>query len=209
MSDNIDESNIYCFTDSETFTPTPVKISFDDIHNKILSFVLKPIGDGYYWCVHIDSKRFLVSESNKALWVREEQSLRFNYAVKISFNKEYRFDILDRLKKIWEKKLKEYIFYSTNYYKINGELDQIQDPKSFEDVLKDFKLSHPDLNPKEKDIIYGMKLKKVFLDGKTALIHLQLNPRMKPVQPGTWEDIEIVYMKPVHYCLADGHEFGK
>uniref|UniRef100_A0A2A4JGD6 G-protein coupled receptors family 2 profile 2 domain-containing protein n=1 Tax=Heliothis virescens TaxID=7102 RepID=A0A2A4JGD6_HELVI len=207
VSDNVAEDNIYCFTDSETFHPTPVKISQDDIHNKLFSYVLKPIGDGYYWCVHIDSMNFLVSESNKALWVREEQSLRYNFAVKLALTKEYTFDNIERLKKIWEKKLKEYIFYSTNYYKINGGLEQIQDPKAFEAILTDFKISHPDLNPKEKDIFYGMKFKKLFLDGKTVILHLQLNPRMQPVQPGTWDGIEIVYMKPVYFCLADNHEF--
>ncbi|XP_026742549.1 uncharacterized protein LOC113504459 isoform X2 [Trichoplusia ni] len=207
VSENVDGDNIQCFTDSETFYPTPVKISFDDIHNKLLTFVLKPIADGFYWCVHTDSKRYLVSESNKALWVREEQSLRYNFAVKMYLDKEYRFDNLERLKKIWEKKLKEYIFYSTNYYKINGGIEQTQDPKTFEDVLKDFKLVHPDLNPREKDIIYGMKFKKVFLDARTVLVHLQLNPRMTPVQPGTWDGIKIEYMKPVYFCTADKHEF--
>ncbi|XP_021188434.3 uncharacterized protein LOC110374861 isoform X1 [Helicoverpa armigera] len=204
---NVVEDNIYCFTDSETYHPTPVKISHDDIHNKLLSYVLKPIDDGYYWCVHIDSKNFVVSESNKALWVREEQSLRYNFAVKLALTKEYTFDNIDRLKKIWEKKLKEYIFYSTNYYRINGGLETIQDPKAFEAILNGFKLAHPDLNPKDKDIIYDMKLKKLFLDGKTVILHVQLNPRMKPVRPGTWDGVEIVYMKPVYFCMADNHEF--
>ena len=85
----------------------------------------------------------------------------------------------------------------------------IQDPKAFEGILRDFKASRPDLNPKEKEILYGLKLKKLFLDGKTVVLHLNLHPSMKPVQPGTWDDIEIVYMKPVYYCKAGAHEFGK
>ncbi|KAJ8723001.1 hypothetical protein PYW07_004181 [Mythimna separata] len=207
VGDDVDKENIYCFTDSETFSPTPVKISFDDIHNKILSYVLKPIGDGYYWCVHIDSKKYLVSESNKALWIREEQSLRYNFAVKLTLKKEYRFDTVEALKKTWKEKLREYIFYSTNYYKINGGLEQIQDPKTFEGILRNFKSAHPDLNPKDKDVLYGLKVKKIFLDGKTVVLHLNLNPRMKPVQPATWDGIEIIYMKPVYYCTTNNHEF--
>ncbi|CAH0702067.1 unnamed protein product [Spodoptera exigua] len=208
VTDKVDEDNIYCFTDSETYLPTSVKFSSDGVHNKMSTYVLKPNGDGYYWCVHIDSKRYQVSESNKALWVREEESLRYNYAVKLVLDKEYTFDNLERLKKNWEKKLKAYIFYSTNYYKINGGTEVTQDPKIFEDILFAFKTAYPDLNPtKEKDVFYGMKLKKVFLDKKTLLIHLQLNPKMLPVQPGTWEGLQIVYMKPVYYCNADSHEF--
>ncbi|KAH9634823.1 hypothetical protein HF086_012237 [Spodoptera exigua] len=197
VTDKVDEDNIYCFTDSETYLPTSVKFSSDGVHNKMSTYVLKPNGDGYYWCVHIDSKRYQVSESNKALWVREEESLRYNYAVKLVLDKEYTFDNLERLKKNWEKKLKAYIFYSTNYYKINGGTEVTQDPKIFEDILFAFKTAYPDLNPtKEKDVFYGMKLKKVFLDKKTLLIHLQLNPKMLPVQPGTWDGLQIVYMKP-------------
>lgn len=106
-------------------------------------------------------------------------------------------------------KLKEYILYSTNYYAVNGGLEQIQNPRAFEGMLRDFKTSRPDLNIKEKDILFDFKVKKLFLDGKTVLLHLNLHPSMKPVQPGTWENIEIVYMKPVYYCMADNHEFGK
>lgn len=89
-------------------------------------------------------------------------------------------------------------------------MEQIQDPNDFESILKDFKSSHPDLYPKDKEeVLYGFKVKKLFLNGMTVVLHLNLNPRMKPVQPGKWEDIEIVYMKPVYYCTADSHEFGE
>ncbi|XP_035436335.2 uncharacterized protein LOC118266856 isoform X3 [Spodoptera frugiperda] len=208
VASKVDEDNIYCFTDSETYSPTPVKFSSDGVHNKLWTYVLKPIGDGYYWCVHTDSKRYQVSESNKALWVREETSLRYNYAVKLVLDKEYTFDSLERLKKSWEKKLKAYIYFSTSYYQLNGGSETTQDPKVFEDVLFAFKMAHPDLSP-TKDVFYGMKLKKVFLDKKTILLHIQLNPSMLPVQPGTWEGLQIVYMKPVFYCNADHHDFAE
>lgn len=208
VAEKVKEDNIYCFTDSESYSPTTVKISSDGVHNKLYTYILKPIADGYYWCVHIDSKRYQVSESNKALWVREETSLQNNYAVKLVLDQEYTFDNLERLKKNWEKKLKAYIFYSTSYYKINGGAEVTQDPKVFEDTLFAFKLAHPDLKPtKEKDIIYEIKLKKVFLDKKTILIHIHLNPNMLPVQPGSWEGLQIVYMKPIYYCNADNHDF--
>lgn len=174
-----------------------------------MSYVLKPKGDGNYWCINIESKRFQVSESNKLLWIREEQSLKNTYAVKLQFNKEYTFDNVEKISKIWERKLKDYIFYSTNYYNIHGDVDRNEDSEAFQNTLKEFKELHPELTPKEKDIIYDMQIKKIYLDGKTALVHLQLHPTMKTVQPGWWSDLKVLYMKPVHFCRVGDQEFGK
>lgn len=38
------------------------------------------------------------------------------------------------------------------------------------------------------------------MDGKTALLHLMMSLDMKPATPGTWDSLEVLYMKPTYYC---------
>lgn len=52
----------------------------------------------------------------------------------------------------------------------------------------------------DRDIVQNKKLKRLYLDAKTALLHVELHPDMKPVKPGQWESILIEYMRPVYYC---------
>ncbi|KAJ0180252.1 hypothetical protein K1T71_003656 [Dendrolimus kikuchii] len=154
---------------------------------------------GYYWCIHIDSKNFQVTESNRALFVREKTSLVNLYAIKIILKSGYRFENLDEMYRNWKRKLREYIFYYTKYTKVNGEVD-IVDFERFEAALKEFKNANAGLKVKEKDVITVIKIKHLYLDGKTALVHLELNPEMVPVPPGTWDGMKVQYMKRAYYC---------
>lgn len=38
------------------------------------------------------------------------------------------------------------------------------------------------------------------MDAKTALVHVMLNPEMVPTSPGTWDSLEVVFMKPAYFC---------
>lgn len=198
MNDTIDESNVYCYTDSSMFYPKLVKKTYDDDTKR---YILKPIEDGYYWCLHIDSKNFHVTESNRVLFVREKTSLVNLYAIKISLRNGYRFENLDEIYRNWKRKLREYIFYYSKYTKVNGVVE-FDRPEDFESALKQFKNSNPGLRVKEKDVITLIKIKHLYLDATTALVHLELNPEMLPVRPGTWDGMRVQYMKPAYYCKA-------
>uniref|UniRef100_A0A1E1WIF6 G-protein coupled receptors family 2 profile 2 domain-containing protein n=1 Tax=Pectinophora gossypiella TaxID=13191 RepID=A0A1E1WIF6_PECGO len=197
-NDSVNERDIYCFSDSVIYFPTAIKVKYDDSTG---FYVLKPVADGHYWCVHVDSTNHIVSESNKALFIREKQSLINYYAIKIRLKTEYKFENLEQFYRDWERKLEEYIFYRTKYFKIFGELE-LSDASSTEEALKSFKASHPGL--KWKEVIYKIKIKRLYLDGKTALVHVQLNPEMLPVPPGRWDNVEVEFMKPIYYCKGFG-----
>lgn len=192
VNDSVSEYDIFCFTDSVTYQPFKVKKTYD---NDKKYYVIKPFSDGYYWCVHVDSKNFYVTESNKALFIRTKQLQANSYAIRIRQKTEYKLDERDPLSKDWvettTKKLEEYIFYRTKYFQIYGDLEPAD--------LKGFKSSHPGLKPKH-DELSNMELKRLYLDGKSALIHIRLNSDMLPVPPGVWEDLEVVFMKPAYYC---------
>lgn len=178
------------------FYPKLVKKTYDGDTNR---YILKPIEDGYYWCIHIDSKNFHVTESNRVLFVQEKASIVNLYAVKIILKNGYRFENLDEMYRNWKRKLKDYIFYYTKYTKINGEIE-FPNFENFEAALKEFKNANAGLKVKEKDVITVIKIKHLYLDGKTALVHLELNPEMLPVPPGTWDGMRVQYMKPAYYC---------
>lgn len=110
-------------------------------------------------------------------------------------------DKIDDSMKIWEKKLKDYIFYSTMYQKSvgTGDLD-IVDPKDYKRTLEQFKEDHPELKSKKDKILFKTKLKQLYLDKKTALLHVQLDPTMRAVLPGWWSNMMVVIMQPVRYC---------
>lgn len=190
----MDEDDIECFTDSKTYYPVDLRIRYDDNAN---NFVISPKNDGYYWCVLTDSINFYVSESNKVLFIREKQSLVNYYAVKINFKGKHKYDDLDDYLDHWQKKMEEYIFYRTKYIKVFGELQM--DNQTSEQILKEFKASHSGLRYKEKDLIHKIRVKK-YIRGREALLHVQLKPEMMPVPAGTWDDIEVVSMKPAYYC---------
>lgn len=200
-NETVKESKIRCFTDSVLYYPYKVKVRYDR-HSDL--YVLHPIDDGYYWCVHIDSRNHTVSESNKALFVRIKDSLVNSYAVKLHLSKEYKFDLnMEKFYDEWLDKLKQYIYYRTKY--VQNEFDDaLNDRNTTEDVLKLFKEKHPHLEWDDKDVILKQKVKKRYLDEKTTLVHVLLHRDMKPVLPGTWDNLTVEFMKPVYYCPAFG-----
>ncbi|XP_068629938.1 uncharacterized protein [Battus philenor] len=194
LNDSLKDSDVYCFSDSVIHYPTRIKVYRDDD----TVFVLKPITDGYYWCVHTDTENYRISESNKVLFIREKQSLTNIYATKIRLKKRYNFENLEKMYRSWIKKLKEYVFYRTKYTQIYGEGSLYSNDT--EKLLKQFKNSSPGLDWKDKEIVHNTKIKRLYLDGRTALLHVELNSDMIPVTPGWWDDMDVEYMKPAFYC---------
>lgn len=185
---------MHCFSDSVIHYPTRIKAYREERD----TFVLKPIADGYYWCVHTDMENYQSTESNRALFVRERQSVVNVFATKIRLKKRYNFENLEKVYRVWIKKLREYVFYRTKHAQIYGEGPLYSNDT--ERILKQFKSSTPDLDWKEKEIIHNSKIKRLYLDGRTALLHIELNSEMLPVPPGWWDDVEVQFMKPAYYC---------
>lgn len=202
VNDSVDESNIHCYTDAIIYSPTNVTmIALDD--NK---YTLTTKSDGMYWCIHRDSRNFRVSQSNKVLFVRKKLVENL-YAIKIKLKGRYRFENFDKQFKIWDRKIKEYIYYRTKYVERFGEITTINGHEA-EGILQNYKRSTGDDSGegsfKETEVIYMTKTKRLFLDGRTVLLHVQLNPMMKVVLPGYWEGLEVVYMRPAFFCSGDG-----
>ncbi|XP_063619930.1 adhesion G-protein coupled receptor G6-like isoform X2 [Cydia splendana] len=202
VNDSVDESNIHCYTDAILYSPTNIsKIALDD--NK---YRLKTVSDGMYWCIHRDSRNFRVSQSNKVLFVREKHVENL-YAIKIRLRGRYRFENIDKQYRVWERKVKEYIYYRTKYVERFGEITTTNGHEA-EGLLQSYKRSTGDDSGegsfKETDVIYMVKIKRLFLDGRTVLLHVQLNPTMKVVPPGYWEGLEVMYMRPAFFCAGDG-----
>lgn len=193
INDTLDGDDIYCFTDS--VDRYQVKVSKNRIDDTNV-FVLKPKDDGYYWCTHINAKKYNVKESKKVLFIREKQSLINVYAVKLKNNKLYKVDDLSHLYKTWKTKLIDYIFYRTKYVKVYGGINS----NITEEDLQGFKNYAP--IPNEKSVILKMNLKRLYMDRRSVLVHVDLNPEMMPVTPGFWDQMEVVSMKPVYYCKA-------
>ncbi|XP_045783619.1 adhesion G-protein coupled receptor G2-like isoform X2 [Maniola jurtina] len=194
VNDSLDKDDIYCFTDSVYYYPVKVKKERVDDSNV---YVLKPKQDGYYWCTHVNTKRFKVTESKKVLFIREKVSLVNLYTIKLRYLKMYSIiEDLEKLYSILGMRLKEYIYLRTKYESVYGDLNT----NITEEVLKSFQSTNYGLDWKENSVIVKMKIKRLYLDRGTILIHVELHPDMRPVTPGIWEDIVILSMKPVFYC---------
>ncbi|XP_047988379.1 adhesion G-protein coupled receptor G2-like isoform X2 [Leguminivora glycinivorella] len=158
-----------------------------------------------YWCIHRDSRNFRVSQSNKVLFVREKHVENL-YAIKITLRGRYRFENIDKQYRVWERKVKEYIYYRTKYFERFGEITAAN-AHAAEGVLQNYKRSTGDDSGegsfKETDVIYMVKIKRLFLDGRTVLLHVQLNPTMRVVPPGFWEGLEVIYMRPAFFCSGN------
>lgn len=188
--DNDFIESIACFTDSANRYPSDVKIRRK---NKTNTFVLKPKRDGYYWCTHMDTMKYNRIESNKVLFIREKNSTINTYAVVLKEKEKYNLNNIEQLKAdVWEVKLGEFIYYKEKYMKSSS------DPS--EEDLKKFKMNNPILESNQKQVIRRMTVKRLYLDGKTALVHIELIPGVSPVSPGYWNGLEVVSMKPVLYC---------
>ncbi|XP_038215558.1 adhesion G-protein coupled receptor G6-like isoform X2 [Zerene cesonia] len=193
VNNSITSDRVYCYTDSVLRYPTKVgKRKKEDTN----TFVIKPERDGYYWCTHVDVRNYHVAESNKKLFIREKESLDNVYAVLLRHYRKIKLDIVEKLTRIWEVKLKEYIYLRTKYESVFGEMST----NRTEEVLKSFKESNPGLDLKEKIVVQKLNVKRLYLDAQTVLLHVELNPEYKPATPGLWDGIKIVFMKPVYYC---------
>ncbi|KAI5646152.1 7 transmembrane receptor (Secretin family) domain-containing protein [Phthorimaea operculella] len=198
-NDSIDVKYIRCLSDSTTYYPKGVKVQYDDGDN---AFILKPVDDGYYWCISIDSKNHVVSESNKVLFIRVKQSVLNSYAISIILDEPYKFDNLVTAKRDWEKKLEDYIYYRTRYVSVYGEFEL---KEGAEEKIKNFKAdTERTMGSDAKDLktINNLKIKRLYLNRKKALVHVQLNRAMMAVGPGRWDDLEVEYMKPVYFCMG-------
>ncbi|XP_052737653.1 uncharacterized protein LOC112042944 isoform X2 [Bicyclus anynana] len=193
VNDTIDKDDIYCFTDSVYYYP--VRIRKERVEDSNV-YILKPKQDGYYWCTHLDTKKYKVATSKKVLFIREKDSLVNVYTIKLKYLKTYIMDDLEELYTILEARLKEYIYLRTKYEKIYGDVGI----NVTEEVLKGFQSINYGLDWKEKTIIVGLKIKRLYVDRVSILLHVELHPDMVPVTPGVWEDIDILFMKPVFYC---------
>ncbi|CAG9783488.1 unnamed protein product [Diatraea saccharalis] len=196
VNDTIKKNDISCYSDSLVYYPSSTDISKTD-DEQILR--VDPDHDGYYWCIQYDYKNFHVSTSNRALFIRSKQSVLNLYACKIRLKNEYRFENLDKLYKVWKKKLEVFIYYRTKYVSVYGDMNTT-DPYEAERLLKAFKSAKPDLNWKDSDVIFNLKIKRLYLDSRTALVHVMLNPEMQPLMPGLWDTMEVLFMKPAYFC---------
>ncbi|KAG6448639.1 hypothetical protein O3G_MSEX005616 [Manduca sexta] len=193
----VDKSEVFCFTES-VYYPKSVKITYDETSGV---YVLKPKDDGYYWCTHIDKKNFAVAESNMQLFIREKQSLANVYAVKIRLKDKYK---LESIEKLWQNKLSEYIFYLTRFskeHRVRFPDKALQNVTDIEKEIKTYKAEVP-VDWKDKDIIRNRKVKRMYMDVNTALVHIEVNPDMRAVPPGSWDGVQVLFMRPVYYCPA-------
>lgn len=160
-------------------------------------YILKPKHDGYYWCAHVNTTQFKATESKKTLFIREKASLINFYAIKLKHAKVYSTYNVEPLLNLTEMRLKEYIYLRTKYESVYGDLDA----NVTEEVLRRF---HSDnyfgIEWKENSAILKPKIKRLYVDRRSMLVHVKLHHDMRPVTPGVWKDIEILFMKPVFYC---------
>lgn len=138
-------------------------------------------------------------ESNKYLYIKDKELVKNLYAIKIQFVRMYTLDKLDLFMRIWMKKLAEYMFLLTKYISVNNKLD-VTNKYKIQDVLKNFnKTLNPVLyNP--QSVYTRSELKRIYLDRRTALIHVETIPGIEVLLPSHWEDIEIIHMRPAYYC---------
>lgn len=63
-----------------------------------------------------------------------------------------------------------------------------------------FRNEYPYLKYEDHDTLLNKKVKRLYLDAHTVLLHVEVGPDIKPVEPAEWDNILIEYMKPVYYC---------
>lgn len=206
-----------CFSDSsiimeEVFTRPHVQTTrVDIIPTNSTSAQLRMENDGYYWCKDYmvpfdDFPPGAIILGDKYLYVKDVDFIRNLYALKIKFMKQYTYEKLDLFMKIWMKKLSEYLFLYNEYLSRYSHLD-VSSTYRIQDVLKAFNNTEK-LEQFSENIVYKYcKLKRIYLDRKTALIHIDLLENIRPLVPSYWENIEVVFMRPTYHCKipSDSH----
>lgn len=137
-----------------------------------------------------------MSESNKALFTRINSTLvNHYYAIKLHLKSEYNFDT-KKFDKEWEDGLRQYIFYRT-YYINSGRYDI---ENITEHDLKSYMEQFPQLYWKFTNVILNKTIRRRYTDRKTTLVHVLLHQDMKPVIPGTWDNLTVEFMRPLYNC---------
>lgn len=193
VSEPVPRRYLKCFTDSVKYYPTPVDLDHDEEN----TYVVQEKKNGYYWCIHTDSKSYTISQSNKVLHIPKKNSLDHVYAVKLHLQS---YTDPEKIYKALEK-LEEYIYLSTKYFNVHG------NDAATEDQLRSFELTTPSVGVRE--VLSNARLKKWFVGGRALLVHFELDSSMRPVRPGTWKGLELVFMKPVYYCPDESLESGE
>ncbi|KAL4706305.1 hypothetical protein ACJJTC_004914 [Scirpophaga incertulas] len=198
VSQPVEKSAIECYKDVGTYFVASTSVSASHGNKK---FRVHNEDDGLYECSIYDFKKFSRPyTSNQVLSIRSK-NLKNLYAVGISWSKHYSFENIKHLIKVWKKKLEMYIFYSTKYISLNGEIRAADDNET-EYILKEFMRNHSGLQWNDSDVITDFKVMRLYLDQKSVLLHLTLEPYMLPVSPGTWDELEVVFMKPAYLCKS-------
>lgn len=185
----------YCFTDAVSNITRKIKVVYDQ---RSSLYVLQPTDDGYYWCVHVDTVYYKVTESNKVLFIRTKDSLVNQYVVKLGLVKKYKREVYDD----YMDKLRQYIYYSTKYVENNGDKG-LTEQKNPEKVLKLFKEVHTELNWTGEDVILNKIMKGSFY-GPPMSLHVLLHSNITRVLPGTWDYLAVESVKPAYYCPPVG-----
>lgn len=161
-------------------------------------YALLPKNDGYYWCTNTYSMLPRISMSNKYLYIREKESVKHLYAIKFKRKDKYNLKKLDIFLRIWMKKLAELVFLRTNYLKIYDKINATE-PYGVQRILKRFKGEKVGVFEEDK-IFRGSKIKRIYVDRKTVLVHTEMSADMDILMPVFWEELQIIFMKPVYYC---------
>ncbi|XP_059047971.1 uncharacterized protein LOC131843360 [Achroia grisella] len=190
-----DVRNIYCYTDSETYYPTKVNI-LKDINNSSNSNIyyrLLLVNNGYYWCIHIDPDNFHVTETQKTLFLGDKKLLAKQYAIKIKLYNEYSLKDIEEIKTIWQEKFKRSISFRRRNVNKNG-------VESIKNTNLSKHLETDNLNLDDTSTISNIKLKRIYIDKRTVLFHVQISEDMIPFDIAKTEDAEVLSVKPVYYC---------
>ncbi|XP_028168089.1 uncharacterized protein LOC114358344 isoform X2 [Ostrinia furnacalis] len=198
----IKKNEIRCFTDSMKYYASQVKIEKDDDDYK---FHLDPTYDGYYWCMQRDYKNYFVSASNKTLFVKRQEDTLNLYATKIRLSSDYNVKYIDSLHRSWKEKIKQFIFNRTRYIEEFGDSENIT-----EGMLRSFMGEKDVWGMSEAEVIRDSRIKRLHLDLRTVLLHIELGPEMKPLPPGTrislgytgdgFSYLDVVFMRPAYVC---------
>ncbi|KAM3961846.1 uncharacterized protein ACR2FA_004170 [Aphomia sociella] len=199
VNNTLDKRNLYCYTNSETYYPTKVKLHEKKKNDSNYDvYRLSADYDGYYWCIHVDPDSLRETESEKILFLHNETRLADLYAVKIRVDNEYSFEDDEDIKEHWEDELEKLIYYRTKYVQMYG-AEGLNDT-NITNVLEDFRNSQP--YSSDDEVISKINIKRMYMDKRTILFHVQVREDMIPVDPAKIRNGEVLYMKPVYYCRS-------
>ncbi|XP_052749632.1 uncharacterized protein LOC113517935 isoform X1 [Galleria mellonella] len=201
-NNSVDKRNIYCYTDSETYYPTKVRLHDKKKNESEYNiYRLSADFDGYYWCVYVDPDNLHETESQKVLFLRDKRYLASRYAIKIRLERPYDYKQEKYIKEYWEANLETFIFCRTKYIEENRL--EVKDFEyldlHIEQIVYNF-MSATDLS--DSDVILDIKIRRMYMDKRTILFHVQLREDMIPLDPVKISNDEVLFMKPVYICKS-------